>query len=62
MTFQSLERRARIMDRYYFDFGTVVAIIIALIGSMLVISYAMVDNFYLRRELNEAYEELQNTN
>ena len=50
------------MDRYYFDFGTVVAIIIALIGSMLVISYAMVDNFYLRRELNEAYEELQNTN
>ena len=59
---QSLERRVKIMDKYYFDFGTVVAIMIALIGSMIVISYAMVDNFYLRRELNEAYQELENKN
>jgi hypothetical protein len=50
------------MDKYYFDFGPVVAIMIALIGSMIVISYAMVDNFYLRRELNEAYQELENKN
>jgi hypothetical protein len=50
------------MDKYYFDFGTVIAVMIALIGSMIVISYAMVDNFYLRRELNEAYQELENKN
>jgi hypothetical protein len=46
------------MDKYYFDLGTVWAVIIALISSIIVISYSMVDNFYLRRELLEAYREL----
>jgi len=52
------ERLVKKMDKYYFDLGTVWAVLIALIGSIVVISYAMVDNFYLRRELNELYNEL----
>ena len=46
------------MDKYYFDLGTVWAVLIALIGSIVVISYSLVDNFYLRRELIELYREL----
>ena len=46
------------MDKYYFDLATVWAVLIALIGSIVVISYSLVDNFYLRRELIEAYREV----
>jgi hypothetical protein len=55
---KNLERLVKKMDKYYFDLGTVWAVIIALISSIIVISYSMVDNFYLRRELLEAYREL----
>lgn len=47
------------MDKYYFDFGFCMAVLIALIGSMALIIYAMIDNFYLRRELHEAYLEIE---
>ena len=47
------------MTTYYFDLWTVWAVIIALIGSMVVIAYSMVDNFYLRRDLLEAYRKLE---
>lgn len=47
------------MDKYYFDLGTVWAVIIALIGSVVVMSLLMIDNINLRREINDAYDALE---
>lgn len=46
------------MDKYYFDLWTVWAVLIALIGSIIVMSLLMIDNIYLRREINNAYKTL----
>lgn len=46
------------MDKYYFDLSFVIADLIALITAMIVMIYMGVDNYFLRKELKQAYNEI----
>lgn len=47
------------MDKYYFDLGTVIAVIIALLASMLCLIYAMVTVYYKDKYIIELEEKLK---
>lgn len=47
------------MDKYYFDLWTVWAVIIALLGSMLMLIYSMVTIYYKDKYIIELEEKLK---
>jgi hypothetical protein len=47
------------MDKYYFDFWTVMAVMIALLSSMLMLIYSMVTIYYKDKYIIELEEKLK---
>jgi hypothetical protein len=47
------------MDKYYFDLWTVWAVIIALLGSMLMLIYSMVTMYYKDKYIIELEQKLK---